>query len=69
MSQSVQIDEQRAAVANGLCPECGEKIAGWRPPVGEFLIPAFRELKANGVDPLSGHKRMCSLISLLRISE
>jgi hypothetical protein len=61
------LDQQRAAIAQGLCPECSERIKNWLPPRGAHFIEAAEELKKRGIDPATGHRMACSLNGKLKI--
>lgn len=44
---------------SGCCPECSQKIAGYRSPTGSFSPEAWATMQENGIDPATGHKQSC----------
>lgn len=51
------------AFVEGRCGQCGELVAGWKPPVGSFAPEAWAALRDRGIDPTSGHKKNCTRYS------
>lgn len=47
-------------VAKGCCPECGEKVQGWKVPSGSFAPEMWATLKEMNIDTGTGHKLICS---------
>jgi hypothetical protein len=47
------------AQAKGECPECGRKVAGWKPMFGAFAPEWWATMRENGIDPATGHTAGC----------
>lgn len=48
----------------GSCPECGNRIKGWKPMFGSFAPEWWATCREQGVDPATGHSLKCSNKSL-----
>jgi hypothetical protein len=47
------------ALARGECPECGRKVAGWKPVFGAFAPEWWATMREKGIDPGTGHAADC----------
>lgn len=54
-----RLEKQLALVAEGRCPECGEKVHDYKAPFGSFAPEAWATLRDAGIDPGSGHRQGC----------
>lgn len=47
-------------VAKGVCPECGNKVKGWKPMYGRFAPEWWESMRERGINPATGHAQTCS---------
>jgi len=51
--------EALEAISRGECPDCGQRVAGYKTPFGTFAPEMWATLRERGIDPASGHKATC----------
>lgn len=55
-----RLQKQLALAVKGCCPECGEKVQGWKGPSGFFGPEMAASITESGRDTSTGHKLSCS---------
>jgi hypothetical protein len=51
--------QEMKVVRPGHCPDCGNKVDGWKPMFGGLAPEWWATMRERGVDPATGHKINC----------